>query len=67
MLWDLGVEVVGTLGPLKDPDGNALKVAGRIDVSRVTDTGAEETNLEALAAMNPDIIVLQRNAAAIDY
>lgn len=67
VLWDLGVEVVGTLGPLKDADGNALKVAGRIDVSRVTDTGAEETNLEALAALNPDIIVLQRNAEAIDF
>lgn len=66
VLWDLGIEVIGTLGPLKDEDGTALKVAGRIDVSKVTDTGAEATDLEKLAALNPDIIVLQRNADEID-
>ncbi|WP_019874302.1 ABC transporter substrate-binding protein [Sporichthya polymorpha] len=67
VLWDLGIEVVGTLGPVQNADGSALKVAGRIDVSRITDTGAEETDLEKLAALDPDIIVLQRNAEAIDY
>ncbi len=66
VLWDLGIEVVGTLGPLKDADGKAVGTAGNIDVSKVADTGAEETDLEKLAALNPDIIVLQRNADEID-
>lgn len=66
VLWDLGIEVVGTLGPLKDGEGKAVGTAGRIDVSRVTDTGAEESDLEKLAALQPDIIVLQRNADEID-
>lgn len=66
VLWDYGINAVGTMAPMTNPDGTAVRAAGRIDVSRVTSVGADEANLEALAALRPDILVMQKNLGVLD-
>lgn len=66
VLWDYGIEAVGTMAPMTNQDGTAVRAAGRIDVSEVTSIGAREANLETLAALRPDIIVMQKNLGVLD-
>ena len=65
-LWDLGVESVGVFGTLFDADGEAVAAAGSIDVAAVEHLGEEEVDLEALAALAPDLVVLQGGPSGLD-
>ncbi|MFC5677568.1 ABC transporter substrate-binding protein [Aeromicrobium endophyticum] len=60
-LADLGVEVVGTFGPLKLPDGSVDPQAAGLDPATVTDvTGGGEygtLDLEKLAELEPDLVI----------
>ncbi len=59
-LKDYGVNVVGTFGPLKRPDGSTDPEAGSIDPSQVTDItgpGYGEIDIEKFAALNADLVV----------
>lgn len=62
-LTDLGLgdEIVGTFGPLKDPDGKPDVQADGLDQSKVTDvTGSGEygdVDLEKLANLKPDLVI----------
>lgn len=59
VLWDFGIEAVGTFGPLLNEDGTAQAAAGNIDVDAVDSAGDgwDGANLEALAALEPDLVV----------
>jgi iron complex transport system substrate-binding protein len=59
-LKDYGIDVVGTFGPLRRPDGSTDPEAGSIDPSRVTDItgpGYGEIDFEKFAALNADLVV----------
>ena len=62
-LTDLGLgdEIVGTFGPLKDPDGKPDVQADGLDQSKVKDvTGSGDygdVDLEKLAELKPDIVI----------
>lgn len=60
-LKDLGVDVVGTFGPLKLADGSVDPQAAGLDPNEITDvTAAGEygsLNLEKLATLDPDLII----------
>lgn len=59
-LKDYGVNVVGTFGPLKRPDGSTDPEAGSVDPSKVTDitgTGYGEIDYEKFVALDPDLVV----------
>lgn len=66
VLWDFGIEALGTMGPLTSADGTPGASAGRVDVTKVTSVGDESVDLEKLAALRPDIIVLQKNSTGLD-
>lgn len=58
-LWDLGVRPVGVFGPQHLADGSPDPALGRLDLDQVTSVGEAygEINLEALAELQPDLIV----------
>lgn len=59
-LKDYGINVVGTFGPLKRPDGSTDPEAGSIDPSQVADItgpGYGEIDFEKFAALNADLVV----------
>jgi iron complex transport system substrate-binding protein len=58
-LWDYGVRPVGVFGPQQREDGTPESVFGDIDPAAVESVGEgfEEFNVEALAALRPDLIV----------
>ena len=60
-LKDLGIDVVGTFGPLTLKDGSLDPQAAGLDPDKITDVtaGGEygSLNLEKLAALDPDLIV----------
>lgn len=60
-LKDLGVDVVGTFGPLKLADGSVDPQAAGLDPGKITDVtaGGEygSLNLEKLATLDPDLII----------
>jgi iron complex transport system substrate-binding protein len=60
-LTDLGVEVVGTFGPLTLPDGSVDPQAAGLDPEKVTDvTGGGEygtLDVEVLAELDPDLVI----------
>jgi iron complex transport system substrate-binding protein len=66
VLWDFGIRSAGVLGPQRAEDGTAVPAAGRVDLGAVTNLGEEEVDLEQLAALRPDIIVLQKGPAGLD-
>jgi iron complex transport system substrate-binding protein len=59
VLWDFGVRPIGVFGPLLNDDGTPQAAAGRIDVDAVQSAGDgwDGVNLEALAALQPDLVV----------
>jgi iron complex transport system substrate-binding protein len=65
-LWDYGIRPVGVVGPLRQEDGSAAPAAGTIDVDTVEAVGDEEVDLEDLAALDPDLIVLQSGPSGLD-
>ncbi len=58
-LWEYGVEVDGVFGPLRRADGEPDPAIGLADPDDFTSLGEVEgeINMEALAALQPDIIV----------
>jgi iron complex transport system substrate-binding protein len=58
-LWEYGIEIDGVFGPLRRPDGSPDPAIGLADPADFTSLGEidSEINLEALAALQPDIIV----------
>jgi iron complex transport system substrate-binding protein len=60
-LWEYGVEVAGAFGPLRRPDGTPDPSLGLAVPDAFASLGEVdgEVNLEALAALQPDIIVTQ--------
>lgn len=60
-LADIGVEVVGTFGPLTLPDGSPDPQAAGLDLDKITDvTGGGEygtLDLEKVTGLKPDLIV----------
>ena len=58
-LWEYGVEVDGVFGPLRRADGEPDPAIGLADPDDFTSLGEvdSEINMEALAALQPDIIV----------
>jgi iron complex transport system substrate-binding protein len=59
-LWDYGVRPVGVFGPQRRADGTRESVIGDVDLDMVKSVGGEEFgqfNVEALAALKPDLIV----------
>ena len=60
-LVELGVDVVGTFGPLKTEDGSLDPQAAGVDPSKVTDvTGGGEygtLDLEKMAELKPDLVI----------
>lgn len=59
-LWDYGVRPVGVFGPQRRADGTRESVIGDVDLDTVDSVGGEEFgqfNVEALAALKPDLIV----------
>lgn len=58
-LWDYGIRPVGVFGPLQREDGSREPLAGAIDLDAVTSLGAGwgELDVEALVALQPDLIV----------
>lgn len=58
-LWDLGIQVVGIFGPAVTDDGEREAKAGNIDLDAVESIGEgfEDFDLEALIALEPDLIV----------
>ncbi len=60
-LKDLGIDVVGTFGPLKLKDGSLDPQAAGLDLDEITDVtaGGEygSLDLEKLAALKPDLII----------
>jgi len=58
-LWEYGVEVAGVFGPLRYADGTPDPSIGLADPDELESLGEidSEINIEALAALQPDIIV----------
>ncbi len=59
-LKDYGINVVGTFGPLKRPDGSTDPEAGSVDPSQVADItgpGYGEIDFEKFAALDADLVV----------
>lgn len=58
-LWEYGIEVAGVFGPLRYADGRPDPSIGLADPDDFTSVGEVDTqvNIEALAALRPDIIV----------
>lgn len=58
-LWELGIEADAVFGPLRRPDGTPDPSIGLADPAAFDSLGEvdREINLEALAALQPDIIV----------
>lgn len=58
-LWDFGVRVAGVFGPERQEDGTPEPAAGRLDLDTVESVGEawDGLNLEALAALQPDLVV----------
>ena len=58
-LWEYDVEVAGVFGPLRRPDGSADPGVGLAEPDDFTSVGETEgqPDLEAVAALRPDIIV----------
>ena len=58
-LWEYGVEIDGVFGPLRRADGEPDPAIGLADPDDFTSLGEVEgeINVEALAALQPDIIV----------
>ena len=58
-LWEYGVEIAGVFGPLRQTDGSPDPAIGLADPAAFTSLGEvdSEINIEALAALQPDIIV----------
>jgi iron complex transport system substrate-binding protein len=59
VLWDFGVRPVGVFGPQHRADGSPEPAAGRVDLDAVGSAGEgwEGVNVEALAALDPDLVV----------
>jgi iron complex transport system substrate-binding protein len=60
VLWDFGVRPIGVFGPTRNDDGTPQAAAGSVDLDAVLSAGGENwdgVNLEALAAMKPDLVV----------
>jgi iron complex transport system substrate-binding protein len=59
VLWDFGVRAVGVFGPQRRKDGTPEPAAGNVDLDAVESAGDtwEGVNLEALAAIRPDLVV----------
>ncbi len=66
VLWDFGFEAIGTMGPIRTEDGAAVPAAGKVDLRKVISVGAEEVNLEQIASLKPDLIVLQKGPSGLD-
>lgn len=60
-LWEYGVVAAGVFGPLRRSDGTTDPTLGRADPDDFTSLGEVDSqiNLEALAALQPDLIVTQ--------
>lgn len=60
-LWEYGVTAAGVFGPLRRTDGTTDPSLGRADPDDFTSLGEVDTqiNLEALAELQPDLIVTQ--------
>jgi iron complex transport system substrate-binding protein len=58
-LWDFGVRPLGVFGPQRRKDGTPEPAAGRLDLDAVESVGEvwDGVNLEALAALQPDLVV----------
>ncbi|UDY37374.1 ABC transporter substrate-binding protein [Dermatobacter hominis] len=58
-LYELGIDVEGTFGPLKRSDGTPDPEVGLADPDQFTSLGETygEINLEQLAALQPDLII----------
>ena len=58
-LWEYGIEIDGVFGPLRRADGSPDPSIGLADPDDFTSLGEvdSEINIEALAALRPDIIV----------
>jgi iron complex transport system substrate-binding protein len=59
-LWEYGIEVAGVFGPLARPDGTPDPGLGNADPDDFTSVGETEgrPNVEAIAATDPDIVVV---------
>ena len=59
-LWELGVDAVATFGPMTNSDGKKESSIGMADPADFESLGQEygEINLEQLAALQPDLIVV---------
>jgi iron complex transport system substrate-binding protein len=60
-LWEYGVEVDGVFGPLRRPDGDPDPAIGLADPDDFASVGEieSEVDLEAVAEIQPDVIVTQ--------
>lgn len=58
-LWDFGIEVVGVFGSIRREDGTPEIHTGRMDLDAMVSLGETygEINLEALAALQPELIL----------
>ncbi|MGE0228711.1 MAG: hypothetical protein AB7I38_01245 [Dehalococcoidia bacterium] len=58
-LWDFGIRPVAVFGPQRNEDGSNGPQVGEVDLSTTTDLGSAwgELDLEALAALKPDLLV----------
>ncbi|WP_158562886.1 ABC transporter substrate-binding protein [Marinitenerispora sediminis] len=58
-LWDYGFEVVGVFGPVDGVGGEPAPQIGDVDTEQVETLSQtyDELNIEALAALDPDLIV----------
>lgn len=58
-LWDFGMRPVGVYGPTRRPDGTPEVYVGNVDLDAVVSLGEEygELDLEALVALQPDLLV----------
>jgi iron complex transport system substrate-binding protein len=66
VLWDFGIRAAGVFGPQRQADGSAAPSTGLVDLDAVTSLGEEEVDLEQLAALRPDLIVLQAGPTGLD-
>jgi iron complex transport system substrate-binding protein len=65
-LWDLGIRATGVFGTQRQADGTPVPAAGRLDLDVVKSLGEESVDLEALAALRPDLIVMQSGPSGLD-
>lgn len=58
-LWDLGIRPIGVFGAQRKADGTPEDAIGRVDLDTVESVGEVfgEFNVEALAALQPDLVV----------